>query len=180
MVAVVTVGGCASSNRSRPNVRAEDPAQGTQAAASPCVEAVSGTDLSSWQTVAGDGFTFCVPANWHGRAYNWRSTAATMEWGLGKARGQRVKVIERRVVSRSEIVAGAGRPPEAPLTADTQRFTDQIDGHSVTLWRNRLNGKYYVGGQWDSPHVWLLGESDDSRSADTQMVILRTVRFVSK
>jgi hypothetical protein len=163
-------------------VRAEDLAKDTQAVATPCIAAVSGTDLSSWQTVAGDGFTFCVPANWHGRAHNWRSTAATMEWGLGKARGQRVKVIEVRVVSRSEIVAGAGagRPPEAPLTADTQRFTDQIDGHSVTVWRNRFNGKYYVGGQWDSPHVWLLGESDDSRSADTQMVILRTVRFVSK
>jgi hypothetical protein len=178
MVAVVTVGGCASSNRSEPKVRAKGLVEGAQAVASPCVAAVSGTDLSSWQTVAGDGFTFCVPANWHGRAHNWHATGATMEWGTGKARGHPVKVTEVRVVSRAEIASGR-RPDPSPMI-ENQQFTDQVDGHSVTLWRNRFNGKYYVGGQWDSPQVWLLGQSDDSPSADTQMVILRTVRFVTK
>jgi hypothetical protein len=91
-----------------------------------------------------------------------------------------VKVIERRVVSRSELAAGARASSEPPAGADIQRFTDQIDGRTVTLWRNRINGKYYVGGQWDTPQVWLLGQADDQPSADTQMMILRTVRFVAK
>ena len=102
-----------------------------------------------------------------------------MESGTGKARDKPIKVTEARVVSRAEIAAGV-RPADTPAGADLQRFTDQIDGHSVTLWRNKINGKYYVGGQWDVPQVWLLGEADDSRSADVQMMILRTVRFVSK
>ena len=105
-VVILTNGGCSSTSRPTPSVQADAPvqtAQAAQAVASPCIAVVSGANLSSWQTVAGDGFTFCVPANWHGRCHNWRSTVSTLEWGTGKARGQTVKVVETRVVSKSEL-----------------------------------------------------------------------------
>jgi hypothetical protein len=183
LAVTLTSGGCSSASHPAPRVKADAPvqtAQAAQAVASPCIAVVSGTTLSSWQTVAGDGFTFCVPDNWHGRGHNWRTTASTLEWGTGKARGPTVKVVERRVVSRSELAAGVRTPSEPPAGTDIQRFTDQIDGRTVTLWRNRINGKFYVGGQWDTPQVWLVGQADDQSSADTQMMILRTVRFAAK
>src|SRR5215218_1309636 len=96
LAVILTNGGCSSASHPAPSVKADAPVQTAQAVASPCIAVVSGTNLSSWQTVAGDGFTFCVPDNWHGRGHNWRSTASTLEWGTGKARGQIVKVTETR------------------------------------------------------------------------------------
>jgi len=183
LAVILTNGGCSSASHPAPSAKPDAPVQTVQAAqtvASPCIAVVSGANFSSWQTVAGDGFTFCVPGNWHGRGHNWRSTVSTLEWGTGKARGQTVKVLETRVVSKSELAVGRRGSPEPPAGTDIQRFTDQIDGRTVTLWRNRINGKFYVGGQWDTPQVWLLGEADDQTSADTQMMILRTVRFAAK
>jgi hypothetical protein len=91
IAAIFANSGCSSASRPAPSVKADAPvqrAQAAQAVASPCIAVVSGANLSSWQTVAGDGFTFCVPGNWHGRGHNWRSTASTLEWAPEK-RGAR-------------------------------------------------------------------------------------------
>jgi hypothetical protein len=97
----------------------------------------------------------------------------------GRPRSQKVRVTETRAASRLGI-ATASRPAALPSDADLQHFTDQIDGRPVTVWRNRINRTYHVGAQWDSPRLWLVGESTDLPSAETQLVILRTVRFVPK
>jgi len=57
---------------------------------------------------------------------------------------------------------------------------EQIDGRNAQLYRNRFQGTYYIGAQWDAPPVWISAESPDSEVADLVLNIARTVRFVSK
>ena len=175
LAVVATIGGC-SANRTAPNVQAAKPPESAQVIANPCSAEVPSADLSSWQTVSGDGFTFCVPATWHGRGHEWRTANAMMQWGTGSSPQRKITVPSTlRVVDRSRMPVPSGPPP-----TDVQQSTQQIGGRSATVWRNRADGKNYVGAQWESPNVWLNGESTDTPSADTQMLILRTVRFAVK
>lgn len=71
-------------------------------------------------------------------------------------------------------------PPELPPGSDVQRFSEQIGGQTATLLRNRFDGTYYIGAQWDSPSAWLTAKSSDSDAADLVLNIARTVQFTSK
>lgn len=175
LAVVVTIGGC-SAKRPAPSARVVKPAESAQALANSCSAEVPSADLSSWQTVSGDGFTFCVPATWHGRGREWRNAGAMMQWGTGSSP-------QRKITVPSTVpVVDIRRTPmnSGPPSTDVQQSTQQIGGRTATVWRNRSNGKNYVGAQWESPQVWLNGESADTPSADTQMLILRTVRFAVK
>jgi hypothetical protein len=175
LAVVVTIGGC-SAKRPTPSAGMAKPAESAQVVANSCSAEVPAADLSSWKTVSGDGFTFCVPATWRGRGREWRTAGAMMQWGTGSSPQRKITVPTTvRVVDRSRMPVPSGPPP-----TDVQQSTQQIGGHSATVWRNRADGKNYVGAQWESPHVWLNGESADTPSADTQMMILRTVRFAAK
>ena len=50
----------------------------------------------------------------------------------------------------------------------------------MTLYRNRADGKYSVGAHWESPGVWIEGESSDLDVADLILNVARTVRFLEK
>lgn len=175
LAVVATIGGC-SGKRPTPSARVDKPAESAQVVANSCSAEVPAADLSSWQTVSGDGFTFCVPATWRARGREWHNAGAIMQWGTGSSPQRKITVPSTvRVVDARRAPVPSGPPP-----TEVQQSTQQIGGRSATVWRNRADGKNYIGAQWESPRVWLIGESADAPSADTQMLILRTVRFAVK
>lgn len=64
--------------------------------------------------------------------------------------------------------------------SDVRRFSEEIDGHVADMWRNRFGRKYYTGAQWSSPQVWLVGDAEDPATADLQVTVFRTVRFIAR
>ena len=175
LAVVATTGGC-SAKRTAPNAQPATPAESAQVVANSCSADVPATDVSSWKTVSGDGFTFCVPPTWHGRGREWRNAGAMIQWGTGSSPQRKITV-----PTTVRVVDARRTPiPSGPPATDVQQSTQQIGGRSATVWRNRSDGKNYVGAQWESPHVWLSGGSPDTPSADTQMLVLRTVRFAVK
>jgi hypothetical protein len=68
---------------------------------------------------------------------------------------------------------------DAPAT-DNRQYNENIDGRPATLYRNRFEGTFHVGATWDNPRLWITAQSNDSRTADQVLDMLRTVRFVAK
>ena len=59
LAVVATTGGC-SAKHTAPNAQPANPAESAQVVANSGSADVPATDVSSWKTVSGDGFTFCV------------------------------------------------------------------------------------------------------------------------
>jgi len=136
LLAAAATSACSSATRSGTS---ESPS-GTQASAqsasaptAPCTAAVRGVDVSSWESVAADGFTFCLPASWNGRNGTVRQGSTSLSWGTGSPPQRRVAVV------RAEV-RRAGEPPSPQLLpgSEARRFTEEIDGRTATLWRNRF------------------------------------------
>ena len=143
------------------------------APAAPCTAVVPQVDVSSWQLVESRGFTLCVPSDWRGGGNTRRKGGSSVSWGTGTAPRSRLAVSGMAVVTRM--------PPPAPAPgSEARRFNEDVGGRSVTLYRNHSDGKYSIGAQWDSPGVWIEGESPDLDVADLILNVARTVRFVDK
>ena len=146
------------------------------AATAPCTAAVPRVDVSSWHLIAAKGFTLCVPPDWQGSSSSRRKGPATLNWGTGNPPTSRVAVTSRVVVRRGE----RPMPPEPPPGTEVRPFNEDIGGRVARLYRNRFDATYYVGAVWDSPGVWVTGESPDSDAADLMLNVARTVRFTAK
>lgn len=150
--------------------------QSTSAPVTRCEAAVRGVDVSSWKVVPAAGFTICMPDGWQGKGDTWRRGGSSMTWGTGTPPSRRVAYATR------EVRAAGERPSstDLPAASDTRRYNENIDGRPATLYRNRFEGTFYIGAQWENPRLWIMAESNDSRAADQVLDMLRTVRFVAK
>jgi hypothetical protein len=81
--------------------------------------------------------------------------------------------------SRSSQGGRAALPSWTPPASDILQFNERIDGREAKLSRNRLQQTYYIGAQWDTPAIWITGETSSSDAADLVLNIARTVRFVA-
>jgi hypothetical protein len=75
------------------------------------------------------------------------------------------------------VTVPAGTPLPVTTDSDVRRFSESIGGHVAELYRNRVEGKYYTGVQWSTPHVWFTGQASSSDVADLEVKIFRTVHF---
>ena len=139
----------------------------------PCAAQVPDADLSGWREVRASGFTFCVPGNWTGRGQRWQLRGSRIDWTTAE-----------RVV-RAEPVTAAGRIPAAIIEAggglpSPDRFTttESIGGRLANLVRDKVSGKFQTSAEWLEPRINFDGEAGDLPSAELQLTIYRTVRFI--
>lgn len=152
------------------------PAAGPTAARGACSAVVPSADVSGWQTVEADGFSFCVPPDWTASGRTWSRGTARVTWGVG------------RTVATADvpaIVRAANRPvascvPSSAKGTVVHRRPEMIDGREAQVWRNRYRQGFYTGAHWSAPHVYIVGEATDSATADLEMVILRTTRVATR
>jgi hypothetical protein len=142
----------------------------------PCAAAVRGIDVSSWRMVVEKEFTLCLPPGWQGRGGGAHQGRTTINWGTGTPRAQRVAIVTKTVVRAGQRPL----PPELPPGSETYQFLEDIGGRSAQLYRNRLNGTYYVGATWQTAGVWLNGDTTEMEGADLILAIARTVRFPTR
>ena len=93
-----------------------------------------------------------------------------------------VPATNRIAITAREVPQPGQRPlpPELPPGSETNQFTEDIGGHAAKLYRNRLNGTYYVGATWETESVWVNGDTPDSEVADLILTVARTVRFATR
>ena len=60
------------------------------------------------------------------------------------------------------------------------RFGEMIGGSWAELFRSQRGGTYRTGVQWAEARLWLVGQAADARTADLELNIYRTVRFVAR
>ena len=141
------------------------------AAGEPCAVPPDEADSASWRTVTATGFTFCAPPGWTRRGDAIRRGVSAVRWGRGEHPRTEVEAVVR--VPAGSMPTGSG----GPLDNEVRRFTEAIGGLQADVWRNRFGRNYYTGAEWTSAAVWLVGEARDSRTADLEVVMYRTVRF---
>jgi len=186
IVGVVTVvpfalAACSSGGRSGPGPPSPAPPAATASrtpsgSATTCEATVRGVDVSSWKVVPAAGFTICMPDGWQGKGDTWRRGGSSITWGTGTPPSRRVAYATREVRAAGERPS----PTDLPAASDTRRYNENIDGRPATLYRNRFEGTFYIGAQWENPRLWIRAESNDSRAADQVLDMLRTVRFVAR
>lgn len=146
-----------------------------------CAVQSAGIELSSWQEVRAEGFTFCLPQEWRAQGgrrsgsdpKNWRSGRNSLSWGRGQYRPQ---VRTTTAVVRADELQAALQRPVPPV----QRARDEIGGGAAEMWEREVNGTVHSGAQWDRPvRIYLAGEAQDPETAALLRQVYRTVRFTT-
>jgi hypothetical protein len=169
-VALIAAAGCASGGGS-PSPSAASPARADQVATA-CTATVAGADLSAWREVAADGFTFCVPPDWRGSGRRFTRGQAEVTWGSGERR------VESGTVTQTVVATDLASIP-LPTAMDRQESAETIEGRLASVWRYQREGSFRVGAKWTTPRLWLSGTASSAPMADTEMTIIRTVRFTA-
>ena len=122
-------------------------------------------------------FIVCLPAEWTLSGSTWRRGPSTIRWGIGLYTDP-----EGRQPSGGPALSGEGVDRQEGGTTGNvvRRFGEMIGGSWADLWRGRRGGFYRTGAQWTDARVWFAGQSPDAKTADLQLNIYRTVRFVGR
>lgn len=149
----------------------------SSAAAVQCTAIVRKLDVSSWREVQMPTFLVCLPGEWKLSGTTWRRGPSTIRWGTGIYPDP-----EGRPSATGSGLSGAAIDRQEGGTAGNvvRRFGEMIGGSWADLWRSRRGGIYRTGVQWTDARVWFAGQSPDAQTADLQLDIYRTVRFVGR
>lgn len=145
-------------------------------AARGCTARVPSADVSGWQRVEAEGFTFCVPPGWSASGRTWSRGAARVTWGVGNT------------VAEADLPGGvqaANKPAPACVSSPEKRVqihptAEVIGGRPAQVWRSRYARGFYTGAHWSAPHVYIVGEASDAAAADLEMTIVRTARVAAR
>lgn len=143
----------------------------------PCTADLWQVDVTSWRQVQMPAFVVCLPSDWTQSGSVWRRGAATIRWGIG-------------IYGDPEDRRPGVQPPHSGAVVDTEdggaagnfvsRFGEMIGGSWAELFRSQRGGTYRTGVQWAEARLWLVGQAADARTADLELNIYRTVRFVAR
>jgi len=135
-----------------------------------CRVTVKGTDVSDWEEIAAEGFTFCVPSDGRQLGDTWRSGTTRLAWGtvpMGYSSTDPA-VFANRDVSRVSRGQSFGRV-----------FREDIGGQKAHILVGHDNRFFTAAARWNS--VWFTAESEMLPDAEAiQLAIFRTVRFVDR
>jgi len=141
-----------------------------------------------WQLVRGTGFTFCVPADWQSAdGLTWRGAGGSITFASSGSG----PLIPRDVITSRPIVVGeivetlpADQLPTTIRTVPTfagcaeRRLAETIEGRSVTLTDTDCGGDHSTSARWSNPALSFHGTAPSASSAQLQLQVYRTLRFL--
>lgn len=170
----VTSSGCRTATREEPGV---EPRSASSSVDAPCTAVVRKVDVSSWREVQMPAFVVCLPRDWKQSSSMWRRGASTIRWGIGIYPDPE----SRQPVPGTVLSGGTVNRQEGEAAGTVvRRFGEMIGGSWADLWRSRRGGNYRSGVQWVEARLWFTSEATDAQTADLQLNIYRTVRFVAR
>lgn len=137
---------------------------------SPCRVTVPAPDSGTWHQIQGQGFAFCVPADWRASgARGWRGDGGSITWGTGEYR-------PRTTVGPLTRVPASIRTNPAPPPG-TLNVTEVIGGETAHLWESQVQGSEHTGATWETRRIYFEGTSGGPQGAARQFMVYRTVQF---
>lgn len=135
-----------------------------------CRATVKGIDVSDWEEIAADGFTFCVPSDGRRMGDTWRSATTRLAWGTRPAS---YNFDDPTVFSKADV---SFDPRDQTIYRVVREDIGGRKTHIGIAHDGRFSTAYAF---WSSPSVWLKAESEMLPGAEAiQLTIFRTVRFV--
>jgi hypothetical protein len=131
-----------------------------------------------WRLVRAEGFTLCVPGDWHPTskrsakgidARTWRVHGGEITWGTAG--------VERAKVPFVVSAASRRRMQPLPPPATTESSKEEIAGHVAELSLTSAGGSYMTRVVWQGMPVTISGTAFTPALATLQHAIYRTVRF---
>jgi hypothetical protein len=146
----------------------------------PCAVSVKDTDVSSWQEVAGEGFTFCAPRDWIQQGYTLRHGNAFVAFrAVGRqVVGSMTTATTTGTAAGGTAASSRNRSPTAP-DMESRQFSEVVNGLRVNFSRTRKDSDIFTSASWDSPYLLLSGRAGDQLAAETEFAIYHTVRFAA-
>lgn len=144
----------------------------TVATGKSCEASRVGEQDKSWLEMKGEGFTYCVPANWEplgARGQRWRSSTVDLVWDEQSPFGQRAPFVN---TARGQSSVPFG----------TRVVTERVDGRTVRLEVQEAgpDGTLASQAQWLEPSLRLYGRARTATAADEILTVVRSVRFAKK
>jgi hypothetical protein len=135
---------------------------------------------SSWQLVPGEGFTFCVPAQWRSSdGRTWRSGGGFLGWctpdHLDKCPNVTGELTMQVITNRNQVLLAMMANEGGACSTD--RFQASTGGAFVSLLDQHCNGRHVTEAIWTRPALYFFGQTDDPVMARLQLDVYRTVRF---
>lgn len=140
------------------------------AEAKPCSrDRVPPHDAGDWREIAGDGFTYCVPASWQPvgqRAQRWRTPSLDLEWGQADGFQRPAPFV---VPTRGQSGARFG----------SRVMTETIDGATVRLEIQDLSEAtlWSAAAAWLEPTLRVYATARTATAAAEVLGVYRSVRF---
>ena len=135
-----------------------------------------------WQLVTGEGFTFCVPANWHSSdGRTWRAGGAFIGWCTRDHFAQCPNVsgeLPLIVISNPQQATAAAIAHEGGVCS-YDRFDDTVSGALATLSDQQCHGRHVTEAIWRVRGLYFFGQTDDAVTARLQLQVYRTLRFTT-
>jgi hypothetical protein len=135
-----------------------------------------------WRLVAGQGFTFCVPASWRSSdGRTWRSGGSVVGWCTSRDLAECPRVtfeISGPVISSPSQV-GAAALTQGGDVCSSDRLDESVGGLPATLQDYHCNAHHVTEASWSALALHFFGATDDASTARLQLQIYRTVRFAS-
>jgi hypothetical protein len=142
-------------------------AQTTPQDTTTCWASTNDSTFATWRPVRGTGFVYCVPPKW-------------------KAVGKGNKTIDARDWHGGTGSVGwdTGAPQLPPSTAfspyelrDQKDFYETIAGRGMKARLFVFRQAYFTQVTWSQTPIYFQGIAEDSKTANEQLKLYRTVRF---
>ena len=102
------------------------------------------TQETAWREVSGDGFTFCVPANWSAvdaQGRRWQAQDLEFAWAERPPHPANDRPVTGAPRTRGARISDAAFAPDVPNLAEVV-FSERIDGRVVRLTMEHPAGRF--------------------------------------
>lgn len=128
-------------------------------------------DERTWREMRGDGFTYCVPADWQAtgaRAQLWRSPTSEFSWGEPH--------------EAFEGPTPAFRPTTAQPHIGFRVLTESVNGHTLRLYvaDPGAGSAFRTAAEWLEASLELYGTAHTADGARDILAVVRSVRFTKR
>jgi len=152
------------------------PAADASPAVASCASFGVGSSDAPWQSVRTSSFTFCVPPHWRRDGLDlWSAGANEIRWSIGEPLLPYVTPVTG---ASPQQLANAFGTFQASCPGATT-FREQIGTHRVDVGKGVCSGLVYTIASWHGASLTFAGKASSLASADTELMVYRTVRLAS-
>ncbi len=136
-----------------------------------------------WRLVGGAGFTFCVPSDWSASDdHTWQGGGGSITWSLANPASALVyrQVITDRPVQPGDIAQEGPNGVFSVTPCSSRRMEELIGGQHASLMASDCPGQQRTYANWATLALHFSGRAPGPATANLQLQVYRSVRFLPR